>query len=356
MIIRFINHPYFKVLTYIAATIAILTYIKGCISPEEIDLQITLQSKTDLFDKSVLSDDFTLYFDSLIISNDEVKITQYEFKIENIGRKEIGFGFYESVGLKLSNSTFLVPPSISSYSKEYFFNSENLKIIGDSIIQIPSLTFNNKDFFQFKFICKEHLDAPMHIVPFGNLKEQGNLKLLMDNENVSIFSEVVDQTFGTHFKRLLFYLFVLLSLLGIVNFVLFLVNVFKNILKKKQRKTDINDFKSIENYHYTKIDDVIFARYIEEGSQNLELFNSKLFDISKLYFHIDKYNLTESYLNKNHSEQEIKKLSNEKKKYLLLLKDMKKDGYVFFEEGVIKKDLRLVSLMQELLRQLKKRE
>jgi len=355
MILRFLANPYVKGLTIISAIVSLSLYLFGFISPNKVDLQLILEKKELLVNDYAFDKSLKVYYDSIEIGKNNRPFL-FTFKIINNGKKEIGYEYFDTIGLNLKNNSFLTKPILDSSTEEYYVKKAKLKTNGDSLILIPALIFNAKDFFRFSFISIERDQRPIEFSVMGNIKEQGKLNLITSSSNQNYIADFFKQSIVTHLIRLVFYLFIFLTFLGIINIGLFIIHWIIKVFQKNERKRNVETFKSLDNYFYTKIDDVVFSRYIDEGQEKLVLFNNKIQEMKKLNFHINKYSLTESYLNKVHSEQELKELSKEKKKYLFLLQELKKDGYLYFENGTIKKDIRLITLMQEFLSQLKIKE
>jgi len=351
MILKIITNPYIRGLTIVSAILSISLFIYNIFDANNVDLRIILEEKKNLIDNSLFEDKLKIFYDDIDLTSSKKLLFSYKFKVVNIGKKEIGINHFDTIGLKISNNKFLSKPHLDHNTSEYYLRKINLVTTGDSLIQFPSAIFNANDYFYFSFISNKDLDDKIDFMPIGTIKEQGAFRYDINRINQDIIYNFFKEPISTHLLRLCLYLSVILSLLGLVNIGLFLTSKISLYRQKSNRNHEVVSFKNIENYSYTKLDEVVFKRYVKEGSERLKIFDKQLSKFDKLKFHIKKYSLTEGYLKQSHDREELASLSLEKKKYLKILKEMQEDGYVYFDKRDIVKNNRLITVMQEFLRQ-----
>jgi len=353
MLLKFLTNPYVRGLTILSAILSISILIYGWLNPNKIEFRLELESKEELINPKLIDEKLLVSYDSLELNVRNQNINKFRFKLKNWGTKELDETYYDSISIHLTNNQFIKLPTLDSINSDYFKKKIRLNIIGDSIIRIPSAIFNSKDGFTFSFKSVEYQNKPIEFSIIGNIKEQGNLNLSRKSEEQNSIQSLFNEKLSTHLIRLSFYSFVLVSLLGFLNLIILSGGKIIKIASKVERRSHVKRFKDLENYSYTRIDEVVFNRYILEGKDKLSLFNSKLSEVGKLKYHITKYSLTEEFVNKKHSKKEMALMSKEKQKYLNLVKEMKEDGFIYFENDELKKNLRLITFKQEFLSQLK---
>jgi len=345
------TNPYVKGITIIAALLTLVLFGMSKVSPKKPELEVQLLKVEPLLPRTFPTNIFRLHKDSLDVTELRKKFNTYDIRIINKGKEDIGKDFYDTIKLKLSDIKFITEPSIHNTSHNHL-NYTNLEVIGDSLINFSSMIINSEEFFDISFLSASNEDNEIEIDVFGNIKGQGQIKFENDIKQKP-FANILNESLLTHFGRLLFYAAIFLALIGFANLFIIGFRKWKNFQLIRQREKNVQKFKNLENYNYTRTDEVIFSKYIDQGIDVLKIYSNKISSLEKLDFHLNKYKLDENSLNKVYHVKDIESMVPTKREYLKLAQEIKLDGYVYFEEDKILKNNRLLSVLEEFIRNTK---
>ncbi|MGB1247716.1 MAG: hypothetical protein ACPG4Z_02435, partial [Chitinophagales bacterium] len=167
-------------------------------------------------------------------------------------------------------------PEIIQTSSKYL--SDNLSITrrNNNEAQFSQVILDAGEFYIVKLLILHKNDSLPELIPSGKIAGQKSIPLI-NIGGVEQKTSFLNVTFGgkifSHLLRLLVYFIV-----GIVIFFLIIALLLKieNKLDIYQRKKLVKTFKNDENYQYSRMDDVVFDRYIKNSADAVGELNSLL--------------------------------------------------------------------------------
>lgn len=331
--------------------ITVIAFLVPLFSPNRTNLCLIVSEKDKVVEFSSAIDKLVLKYDTINLLDAQTEIVNYKLDIYNHGNKPIHEADFDTIQIKLSNNKFLSKPKLDINTKDYFKRKIKLSVVGDSIIQIPSAIFNSKSGFRVEFLSLEKKELPIKIKASGTIIEQGEFILANKTQELGMFSKAITGNFAVQCIRFFLFLFILLSIFGLFNIVKWIRKLFSKREISKSRKTQVNSFKSLDNYQHNLLNDIVYSRYIEEGDFKLVEMDKYLSNFDKLVYHIGKFSISESSLNNDATD--LAEMSDTKRKYFEILKIMKLDGYIHFVNNEIKVDRRMKTILSDFLSHIK---
>ncbi|WP_299126208.1 hypothetical protein [uncultured Winogradskyella sp.] len=306
----------------VAAFVTIYAYWQE----KSVDLRYEIIANTNVLDFNADINKLEVLYDSTSLKKTGENLRIYTVKIVNNGQENIIKEFYdenEPVGIKITSGKIIEKPEIIQSSNDYlkrnvkFIKTENEGFLFSNVI------IESGEFFTIKLLVLHKNSNIPQIKSYGKIAGQQKIDVVnaVDvKEEMTFLKKVYYGNVWTQLLRLISYF--IIAILIIAVFALTSQKI-DSTREKKRKKKNLSEFKNLKTYQYTRMDDAIFDRYLDNGGFELKRM-SKLIENDK--------ELNDTY--KELSEQ-VK--SKEYRRYRIggedwsVINEMLNDGVVFKE-------------------------
>jgi len=293
---------------------------------KSVDLRYEIIANTNVLDFNADINKLEVLYDSTSLKKTGENLRIYTVKVINNGEENIIKEFYdenEPVGIKITSGKIIEKPEIIQSSNDYL--KRNVKFIKTESegFLFSNVIIESGEYFTIKLLVLHKNNNIPHIKSYGKIAGQQKIEVLnaVDiKEEMTFLKRVYYGTFWTQLLRLISYF---LIGIGIIVLIISISEKIDSVREKKRKKKNLNEFKNLKTYQYTRMDDAIFDRYLDNGGYELKSM-SKLIENDK--------ELNDTY--KELSEQ-VK--SKEYRRYKIggedwsVINEMLNDGIVFKE-------------------------
>ncbi len=371
---RLLNSRIVKITGSILAIIGTSVTIYAAFFQEKhSNLQYIVTNSTNVLDVNADVSKLDILFDGVSIKEKKENIRIINVKIINSGNKDITIDYYDEndpIGIKISQGYLIDKPELISTSSNYLERNLKGKIVSDSInVKFPRIILESGESFMLKLmIIHKSIKIPI-ISSIGKVAGQKEIAIIQisDKKELSFLPKTFQGNALIQITRLLIY--TLITLFILIGFV-FTADRIKTYRVKKKNENLIKIFKSNDAYCYTRMDDVIFDKYIKYVNwinENDDRFMKSIITLTE-----DEKKLNQIYNTFLEKEKQLKELQSDHnnmqayfefdtsyKKDLNLIDEMIHDGIVFKEGIELKINQKMrhtIILFKEFLRENRENE
>lgn len=273
-------------ITLVGLAAAVIT-IYAFIQDKKVNIRYEIIANSNVLDFNADLSDLAVMYDSTNLKETKENLRIITLKIVNNGNKDILNGYYdenEPLGIRITAGKIIEKPEIIHSSNEYI--RRNLKIQESSHtrdrITFSKVILEQNEFYIVKLLILHKKNQYPRISPLGKIAGQKTIEIV-NASDVKVEQSFWTVTFGgnfwTHLLRLLSYFS------GGIIIILLIVTISDQIDTRKEKKRKrqlVDDFKNLESYEYTRMDDAIFDRYRSEGARNLRDMKNLLSNENRL--------------------------------------------------------------------------
>ncbi|WP_452225794.1 hypothetical protein [Lacinutrix cladophorae] len=319
------NYASKTVITLLGIAAAFVT-IYAFLQEKKVDLRYEIIANTNVLDFNADISKLEVAYDSTNLKQTGENLRIYTVKVVNNGDENIIKEFYdenEPVGIKISSGKIIEQPEIIQSSNPYlsrnvkFTSNQDEKIIFSNVIIEPG------EYFILKLLVLHKKDKIPNIISFGKIAGQQKIEVVnaVDvKEEMTFFKRVYFGDFWTQLLRLISYFVVGLIIIIII---IAISDKIDSAKERKRKRKNIEDFKNLKTYQYTRMDDAIFDRYSENGGSQFKIMSKLIED--------------EEVLNETYKDLSEKIKSKEYRRFRVggenwgTINEMLNDGIVFKE-------------------------
>lgn len=274
------NYASKTVITLLGIAAAIVT-IYAFLQEKKVDLRYEIIANTNVLDFNADISKLEVAYDSTNLKKTGENLRIYTVKVVNNGGENIIKEFYdenEPVGIKISSGKIIEQPEIIQSSNPYlsrnvkFTSNQDKKIIFSNVIIEPG------EYFILKLLVLHKKNKIPRIISFGKIAGQQKIEVVnaVDvKEEMTFFKRVYFGDFWTQLLRLISYFVVGLIIIIIIIVISDKIDLAK---ERKRKRKNIEDFKNLKTYQYTRMDDAIFDRYSENGGGQFKVMSKLIED------------------------------------------------------------------------------
>ena len=316
----------------VAATVTIYAFLQE----KKVDLRYEIIANTNVLDFNAEISKLEVTYDSTNLKQTKENLRIYTIKIVNNGDQNILKEFYDEndpIGLEVSSGKIIEKPEIIQTSNDYL--SRNVKILDYNYekINFSQVILETGEFFLIKLLVLHKTDSIPNINSFGKVAGQTKIEVVnaVDvKEELSFWGKVYSGNVWVQILRLISYF---LAVVAVIIVLVIISDKIDNVKEKKRKKKIVTDFKNLKTYQYTRMDDAIFDRYREDGS---DLFKH----MQKLLKDEEQLNLIYNKLSEELKSKEFRRfrhLEGDARFYYerddwTTINEMTKDGIIFREK------------------------
>lgn len=278
---NYISQTFITIFGIIGTIVTVYAFLQD----KKVDLRYEIISNTNVLDFNAEINKLNVIYDSTNLRQTKENLRIYTIKVINNGDETLTNNFYDKndpIGIKLSKGKIIEKPQIIETSNNYI--SRNLQIINYTKDQFnfSNIILERGEFYIVKFLVLHKKNINPTIISVGKIADQKNISIVnaIDVKNKEPFFEKV--YFGSFWVQLLRLLTYFLLGIIITLIIAYLSSTFDTFTAKRRRKKLLQEFKKNEDYSYTKIDEPIFERFINNDYYELKDMHILLKDEEKL--------------------------------------------------------------------------
>lgn len=316
----------------IAASVTIYAFLQE----KKVDLRYEIIANTNVLDFNAEISKLEVTYDSTNLKQTKENLRIYTVKIVNNGDQNILKEFYDEndpLGLKVSSGKIIEKPEIIQTSNDYL--SRNVKILDYNYdkLNFSQVILETGEFFIIKLLVLHKTDSIPNVNSFGKVAGQTKIEVVnaVDvKEDLSFWGKVYSGNGWIQILRLLSYFLAVVFMIIVIAIISTQID---SVKEKKKKKKIVEDFKNLKTYEYTRMDDAIFDRYRESGSELFKKMQKLLKDekqLNLIYNELSKELKSKEYRRFRHIEGKAR-LYYERDDWTTI-NEMTKDGIIFREK------------------------
>lgn len=338
---KYLNSIAYKTLIALIGVIGAFVTIYAFLQEKKVDLRYEIIANTNVLDFNADISKLEVAYDSTNLKQTGENLRIYTIKIVNNGNENIIKEFYDEndlIGIKLSSGKIIEKPELIQSSNDYlkrnlhFENYEKDKVVFSRVI------IETGEYYILKLLVLHKISEVPEIISFGKIAGQQKIDVVNSIDIKQELTFIKKTFYGNIWTQLLRLISYFAVGVGIFALVMESSERIKKSKEKKRMKKNVYNFKNLKDYEYTRMDDAIFDRYLE---------NKYIFELEKMFRLI----ANEDELNELYKELSIHVKSKEYGRSLLrkdewsTINKMLNDGIVFKEN----EELRINQAMKDTL-------
>ena len=298
----FDNFAYKTLITLLGVVGAIVT-IYAFLQEKKVDLRYEIIANTNVLDFNADISKLEVAYDSTNLKQTGENLRIYTVKIVNNGNENIIKEFYDEndlIGIKLSSGKIIEKPELIQSSNDYLKRNLHFQDYQKDKVVFSRVILESEEFFIIKLLVLHKKNEIPEIISFGKIAGQQTIDVV-NSIDVKQESTFLKKTFyGNIWTQLLRLLGYFAIGVGIFALIMESSERIEKHKEKKRKIKNVNEFKKLKDYQYTRMDDAIFDRYLNSKYSRFSFLGStELKDMLELIE--DENELNETY--KELSEQ-----------------------------------------------------
>ena len=349
---KYLDNFAFKTIITLFGLVGAFVTIYVFLQEKKVDLRYEIIADTNVLDFNADINKLEVLYDSTNLKKTGENLRIYTVKIVNNGEEDIIKEFYdenEPVGIRINSGKIIEKPEIIQSSNDYlkrnvkFIKNENEDILFSKVI------IESGEFFIIKLLVLHNNNTIPNIKSFGKVAGQQKIDVVnaVDvKEEMTFLKKTFYGNIWTQLVRLLAYL---LAGFGFIALVIESSERIKKYKEKKRRVKNVNDFKKLKDYQYTRMDDAIFDRYLNNKYSIYSIYkDNELQEMLKLIE-------DENYLNETYKLLSEQVKSKEFRRFRIggegwsTINEMLNDGIVFKENEKLSINLAMKETLEKFL-------
>ena len=307
--------------------------IYAFLQEKKVELRYEILSNTNVLDFNAEVNKLNVTYDSTNLRQTRENLRIYTIKIVNTGEQTLTKNFYDEndlIGIKILNGKIIERPQIIKSSNKYVYRNAKIINYTKNEFKFYPIILEKGEFYYIKFLVLHKKNLFPKLIAIGKIADQKSIEFINAVDTKSDQSYLEKALYGNFWVQLFRLITYFIAGVTLLLLVLLLSDKVESILSKIQRKKLLNEFKKRNDYTYTKTDESIFERYINDDILHLREMYYLLQNEEKLN---EKYSKSiEGLKSKNYkridSNRRIHYYSND----YHIINEMINDGIVFRQE------------------------
>jgi len=311
-------------------------------------IQFDILSNTTVVDLKENINKIDILYDSTSILSKRETLSLITLKITNNGNSNVLKNYYDNqfpLGFVVDNGIILEKPTLIQSSNDYLKESIGQVLKNENKVKFTDFIFEKDDFFVLKILVLHNMDEHPEIIPEGKIAGVSKISIVksyLNKETRTFWQRIFEGSILIHVTRFFIYL---LAIFLLVATIMLPFGFISDKFEKRNRKRIIRNFKSYLKRDFTVSETFIVEFFLKNGLYGLR----GLIEISlqkrkfKRIFESIEINSKSIYMPKEsirgYSEMEA----------LDLIKEMKKQHYLFIEDNSVNFKDNLDSFVKELI-------
>lgn len=310
---------------------------------KETELQFEIISNSNVLDLNTDLSKLDIIYDSTSLKHSNQNLRIINIRVKNTGTEDILKNFYDDsdpLGLIIRDGTIIEKPNLINYSNDYLKNNLKLNRINSNKILFSNVILEHSEYFVLKFLVLHPRGKTPAFTAIGKVAGINKINVIdiqQPKDKKSFWSQVFSGDILVQAVRAILYFSIVVIIIGIIALIVEGVSDFKS---KKKRERLIHNFKRLETYSYSKMDDAIFNRFITEGDYSIVKMKSLIRDEATLN---RRYKKWIEKLKKKETEEEailnkevlIKPLFLNRRREWTVINEMLNDGIIIKDNNTL---------------------
>lgn len=255
-----ISKTFLTVIGLIGTAVTIYAFFQE----HKAEIRYEIISNTNVLDFNADINKLEVYYDSTNLKQTQENLIIYTVRIINKGDKDIlksHFDENDPLGIRLTSGKIIEKPQVINASSNYI--KKNLKIVAYSKqeINFSQIILEPNEFYTIKLLILHKIGQSPRVNSIGKIAGQKEILVVnpIDSRKEASFLELAfSGNFWVQISRLLLYFLSAIMLIAILIVASVQIESYRGNRKKKKL---IAEFKNLEDYEYSRIDDALFDRY-----------------------------------------------------------------------------------------------
>jgi hypothetical protein len=279
-IVKLFDNYASKTLLALFGLIGTIITIYAFFEQQNVDLRYEVIANTNVLDFNADLNNLEVLYDSTNLKQTKENLRIFTIRVINNGNKPIIKEFYDEndpVGLMINTGTLVEKPEIIKTSNDYIKRTLKVANYSNKKISFTPIIIEPDEYFIIKLLVLHKKGTSPKIFSLGKVAGQKDINVVNSidiKEQPSFIKTTYSGNIWVQLLRLLTYILIAVIILAII---ISTSEKIDEIRDDKRKKKTIKDFKQTKNYSYTRMDDAIFDRYLQDGFYILNNIN-KLID------------------------------------------------------------------------------
>lgn len=281
----------------------------------QVDYEIIANTNVLDINANITKLDITYGGSSLKTTNQSLRIIN--LRVRNTGNESVLKSFYDNndpLGVLVTKGRIIEKPELVGATSDYIKRNLVVKFDSTGRLSFSDIILEPNDFYTLKLLILYPSGQNPEVRPTGKVAGVKNIPVVSLAQGTKTEKSFWEITFGgsiySQLLRALAYTFVVI---GLIVLIVVSSESISEYREKQKRIRIVNDFKSEKSYDYNRMDDAIFTRFKNDGTESLLRYHNLSKDENRLN---QKYNNWINKLKRN-VEDEIKENEISSKELLL---------------------------------------
>jgi len=268
-----------KVFTVIVNTIGFLSAIIGVYTyffvERKVSVEYEIIANTNVLDINANISKLDITYNGISLKNNKQNLRILNIKIKNNGTESILKGDYDlndPVGILIKDGKIIENPEVISTSNNYLKKNLKVRLDTGGKVLFNDLILEPNQHFTIKLLVLHIAGINPNVISIGKIAGQNEIPVTISNvsrDKKSFWYESLNASLSVQAFRFIVYGVIFLIVLVLIIIAIF---YFSEYLDKRKRIHLVDDFKKLESYHFSKMDDAIFSRFENDDVSDLSSF------------------------------------------------------------------------------------
>lgn len=279
------NNSVVKIFITILGLLAAAITIYAFFAEKKVLLQYEIIADTNVLDINAEVGKLEILFDSTSLNKTNENLRIITLRVINKGGQNILNNFYDDnapIGLEIENGKIIESPELISSSNNYISNNLKINFEEPKKFTFSKIILESEESFTLKLLVLHSQNEEPELRAIGKIAGQQNINVISTTSSQSEVKPFIRKTFEGNFwvqiVRLITYF---LTIVVIIIIIAVISDKISGHKKRKSRLKILKEFKNKDDYNYSRMDDAIFDRFLENGNRSFLQF-IRLSDDEKL--------------------------------------------------------------------------
>lgn len=308
---------------------------------KETEIQFEIISNSNVLDLNTDLSKLDIIYDSTSLKHSNQNLRIINIRVKNTGNEDILKNYYDDsdpLGLIIQGGTIIEKPDLISCSNEYLKNNLKLNRVNSNKILFSNVILEHSEYYVLKFLVLHPRTKTPSFTAIGKVAGINKINVIdiqQPKDKKSFWVQVFSGDIVVQAVRAILYFLIVLIIIAVITGVVISISDFKS---KKKRERLVHNFKRIEEYSYSKMDDAIFNRFISEGDYSIIKMKSLIRDETILNRRYKKWieklkkKEPEPFLNKDGSIEP--RIPNIRREWMVIT-EMLNDGIIIKDNDIL---------------------
>ena len=353
---KYFDNNTIKALITLIGVIGAVVTILAFLQEKKVNLRYEIIANTNVLDFNADISKLEVTYDSTNLKQTGENLRIYTVKIVNNGNDNIIKEFYDEndlIGIKLSSGQIIEKPELIQSSNDYLKRNLHFKDYQKDKVVFSRVILESEEFFILKLLVLHKKNEIPKIISFGKIAGQQTIDVVNAIDVKQELTFIKKTFYGNIWTQLLRLIVYLLIGFAIIALIVSISEKIEHRKAKRKREKNVDDFKALKTYQYTRMDDALFDRYLDTKSRYYPA--EELVAMSNLINDEKELNSTYKELSVQIKSKEFMR-SRESGEDWTVINEMINDGIVLKENEKLSINLAMKDTLEKFLNFLSERK